>query len=220
MRAAAALFPAVSLTLAACGPKQLALPDDPIDRAATCGVVAVAKARKDVNTIQGPLPFDAQLGVIHYALLAGAGDKGFSQEEAAAVAKRMPELADTVTAGKWEALEPACAEAFPASAPKAPPTLPGPKAEQQLGCFMLADFLRTALASQDANYGDQLSTLGALRRSLDTKLGARFAAKGQSDADAQKSARDTALGDMARAGPPAPMLKLCLAQFPPPKTAL
>ncbi|MBV9842638.1 MAG: hypothetical protein JOY99_14085 [Sphingomonadaceae bacterium] len=221
MRAPAALA-ATALILAACGPKALALPDDPIDRAATCGIVAAAKARAGMNSLRGDLPFDAELGVIHYSLLAGAGEKGtgFARDKASAVAKRMATLADKVTAGKWQTLEQPCAQAYPATAPTSPPKLPTTAAQSQLGCYVLADFLRTALQSQDASYGEQLSQLGELRRALDPKLAGRFAAKGQTDIAAQKDPRDEALADMTRRGPPGDLIKLCIAAYPPPKSAL
>jgi hypothetical protein len=219
MQATAALL-TIALALSGCGPTQLALPDDPVERAATCGVVSAADARKALNSVQGDLPFDSELGVIHYSLLAGAEDGGFARDKASAVAKRMPELADKVTGGKWQALKQPCAQAFPASAPASPPKLPASTAQAQLGCYVLADFLRTALQSQDASYGEQLSMLGALRRTLDPKLAGRFAARGQTDMAAQKDPRDAALSDMARRGPPAQLIKLCVAAYPPAKTAL
>ena len=48
------------LLLVACGPKALDLPADPVDRAATCGVVAAATARTSVADVQAPAPAAAE----------------------------------------------------------------------------------------------------------------------------------------------------------------
>src|SRR4051812_9519700 len=47
---------AIGLLAACSGNKPLALPSDPVDRAATCAVVAAAEARVAVKNINDPLP--------------------------------------------------------------------------------------------------------------------------------------------------------------------
>ena len=44
-----------ALLLASCGPKTLTLPEQPVERAATCGVVAADSARLATRDIQAPL---------------------------------------------------------------------------------------------------------------------------------------------------------------------
>ena len=75
---------ACAALLGSCGPKTLTLPDQPIDRAATCGVVAAAEARAASKDIKAPLPFDAMGRVLHYPLLAGATGESFSSDNATA----------------------------------------------------------------------------------------------------------------------------------------
>ena len=53
------LLLAGALLLGSCGPKALTLPEDPVDRAATCGVIAAQSARLATNDIQAALPFEA-----------------------------------------------------------------------------------------------------------------------------------------------------------------
>src|SRR3546814_4302137 len=89
-----------ALLLAACGPKALSLPEQPIDRAATCGVVAAAEARAATPDIKQPLPFTAQGRILHYALLAGASGEEFSAETATAVNQRMSDLQEEITSGE------------------------------------------------------------------------------------------------------------------------
>ena len=213
MRVLAAV-PLLALALAGCGKKQIALPGDPVDRAATCGVVAAAKARMAVTDIKAPLPFDAQLGVIHYAMLAGIDDKGYAIERASATSQRMADLADKVTSEKWQTLEQPCAAAFPATV-KADAKLPASQSQQELQCFALADFLQTALQTSLGSYGEETTQVNGLRRDLDAKVGVHFSAKGQTEAEDQKATRFKALATVAEAGPPAAILKQCLAKFPP-----
>src|SRR4051794_34057974 len=104
-RAGAAALASLGLLLAACGgPKALALPGEPVDRAATCGVVATASARGATADIQASLPIAAEGHILHYALLGASADGSFSSETAGAIVKRMPQLEPNITEGKWQAL--------------------------------------------------------------------------------------------------------------------
>jgi hypothetical protein len=196
-----------ALMLASCGPKTIALPSDPVERAATCSVVAAARARTGVGT--GNLSVEQQGRIIHYPLLAGAEGAVFDQEKANAVVQMTPTIADRVTAAKWQELVAPCAQAYPATEIKAP-QLPDRTIDAQLACYMLADFFGTALQQQDADYGDALSGYGAMRRGLDEKIGA--ALKGLGD-DALKERRMTALSTAAKLGPSATVLKACVEKF-------
>src|SRR3546814_10718881 len=89
-----------ALLFSACGPKALTLPEQPVDRAATCGVVAATEARAATPDIKQPLPFTAQGRILHYALLAGAEGEEFSAETATAVNQRMSDLQEEITSGE------------------------------------------------------------------------------------------------------------------------
>ena len=95
------LLVACTVLLASCGPKTLTLPDQPVDRAATCGVIAANSARLATHDIQAALPFEAMGRIIHYPLLAGSAGGSFSSEIAADVKARMTELQDRISEGKW-----------------------------------------------------------------------------------------------------------------------
>ena len=155
-----------ALLIASCGPKSLTLPEQPMDRAATCGVVAVAEGRLGTADIKAPLPFDAMGRVLHYPLLAGSTGDSFSSEAAADVQKRMTDLQDSVTEGKWQELIPACRAAFPATA-VSEVKLPPDRLDAQLGCYELGDFMRSALEEQ-GKYDNELGEY----RQLDYKLDA------------------------------------------------
>lgn len=201
-----------ALLLAACGPKALTLPEQPIDRAATCGVVAAAEARAATPDITQPLPFTAQGRILHYPLLAGASGDEFSAEIATAVNTRMSELQAEITAGQWQALAPACRAAYP-EAEKAEATLPADRFDAQLGCDELGDFMATAMGSQEADYGAQLGGYREMARKLDQTLGPGLRSRAGADLPAQQKARREALAEIAKVGSPAAVMAQCVERF-------
>lgn len=200
-----------ALLLASCGPKSLTLPEQPIDRAATCGVVAVAEGRLRTADIKAPLPFDAMGRVLHYPLLAGSAGESFSSDAAADVQKRMTDLQDSITEGKWQELIPACRAAFPATA-VSDVKLPADRLDAQLGCYALGDFMRSALEEQ-GKYDNELGVYRQLGYKLDAAVGPSLRARVGSGVEAQHEARGKALVTMAKAGPPVAVMKECLARF-------
>src|SRR3712207_1930235 len=143
----AGLAGAASLLLAGCGAKSLELPTDPVDRAATCAVVAAAAARTAVTDVQAPLPLAAQGRIFHYALLAASTGEAFDAERANRVNKRMRELQESITGGKWQDLSPGCDAAFP-EAGRTEITLPEGRLDAQLACEELAEFASVALEGE------------------------------------------------------------------------
>ena len=202
---------ATACSLSACGPKALELPEQPVDRAATCGVIAAAEARAGTADIKADLPFDAMGRILQYTLLGGSKDGVFSPEGGAAVQKRMTELQDEVTGGKWQDLVPACRAAFPAAA-ITDVKLPEDRFEAQLGCYELGDYVRSALHEQPT-YDDELSKLQPLRETLDKVIGTGLRGRVGGDFDAQQQARHEALATIAQSGPPALVLRQCADRF-------
>lgn len=205
------LIPLAALLATACGgPEPLTLPQDPVERAATCGVVAAASARSGSTDIKTPLTMEQQASILHYALLGGGEGKDFSQDRVAAVVQRMPELEASITGAKWQELVQPCREAFPATAPDKPVELPK---DARLSCYMLSEFLTKSLGQHEAALGDQLAEYGAMNRALDPKIGASLKARGLSK-DQARDARREALGGAAQLGPPVAVMKACLDKFP------
>lgn len=205
------LILASAILLASCGPKSLTLPDQPVDRAATCGVVAVAEGRLGTADIKAPLPFEAMGRVLHFPLLAGSTGESFSSETAADVQKRMTALQDSITEGKWQELIPACRAAFPATA-VSEIKLPTDRFDAQLGCYELGDFMRSALEDQ-GKYENELGAYRDLGYKLDAAVGPSLRARVGSGLDAQQDARRKALAILAKAGPPVAVMKQCLSRF-------
>lgn len=92
MRNVTMALSATLVLLAGCGPKKLALPTDPIDRAATCAVVSAASARAGNSNVKADLDFAAQSRILHYAMLAASDGNRFDTPKASAVVSRMSEL--------------------------------------------------------------------------------------------------------------------------------
>ncbi len=200
-----------TLLLASCGPKPLVFPEQLVDRAATCGVVAADSARLATRDIQAPLSFDAIGRIIHYPLLAGSTGGSFSPETAAHVQTRMTELQDRISEGKWQELIPACRAAFPATAVERV-KLPVDRFDAQLGCDELGDFLRTALEEQ-TEYTNELAQYSDLSMKLDVTLGTGLRSRAGADLRAQEEQRRKALATIAKAGPPIAVMRECLARF-------
>jgi len=199
-----------ALVLASCGPKALTLPEDPVERAATCGAVAAASERSTTN-FDSPLSLEAIGRVLHYPILAASSGGTYSPDTAAKVQERMSELQDKVVESKWQELIPPCRQAFPATTVEEV-TLPTARFESQLGCDELGDFLRSSLEAQD-EYVNELGEYRQLSNKLDPILAGGVRARAGADSAAQQEERRKALAAMAKAGPPVAVMRECLARF-------
>jgi hypothetical protein len=208
----AGLAGAASLFLAGCGAKSLELPADPVDRAATCGVVAAAAARTAVTDVQAPLPLAAQGKIFHYALLAASEGGEFKAETANRVNKRMRELEAGITGGKWRDLVPACDSAFPLAG-KTDVRLPAVRFEAQIACEELADFTGIALEGAERHFGNELAGYRRMRSDLNDALAPGLRARAGSSSEAQSRERDRALAAAASLGSPIAVLDKCVERF-------
>lgn len=203
---------ALSITLAGCGgPKALSLPSEPVDRAATCAVVAAAEARLGEKDVQKSLPLAAQGRIVHYALLAASADGSFDAETANAVNARMKAVQDEVTSGKWQALSQPCRDAYPAAANGAP-ELPRGQLDAGLACEELAEFMANALEGQ-GSAAHEVAQYRTLRRTLNDRLAPALKARVGSGFEAQQKEGRKALAKAAGLGSPTAVLDLCLKRF-------
>ncbi|HEX8062745.1 MAG TPA: hypothetical protein VF535_05970 [Allosphingosinicella sp.] len=202
----------VAILVSGCGPKPLQLPADPVDRAATCGVVAAAAARTAVADVKAPLPLAAQGKIFHYALLTASEGRTFEPETANRVNKRMRELEAGITSGKWQDLVPACDSAFPVSA-KSDPALPSGRFEAQIVCEELAEFASIALEGSERDFGNELAGYRRMRTELNDAIAPGLRAKAGSSSEAQGRERDRALAAAAALGSPIAVLDKCRERF-------
>jgi len=218
-RKAFLLLPATALALSACGQQKLALAQDPIERAATCGVVAAAQARSATTNIRAPLSLDAQGQIMHPALVTAVEGDRFSVTRAAEVINKMPEVEGKVTSGKFETLAAPCDQAFPEPSGAGPVALPDDAFTARVGCYELGGFMNRALLESGDAYAAKLTDYGAMRRELDPKIGAALSQRGVSSrGDQAKALREEAMATMVKLGSPTKVLDACLDRFGPDRT--
>lgn len=202
-----------ALLLASCGPEPLTLPDQPTDRAATCGIVAAAGARLAVTDVSAPLPLAEHGRIVHYALLAATANGEYDTESAGAVSRRMQSLQAQVTAGEWQPLSAACKAAYPA-AEKLDIALPEDKFEAQIQCNELARFMTEALSGQASSYRNEIADYRHLHERLNDRIAPALNAKAGPEIGDQRKLRHRALAEASRLGAPIATLSRCLERFP------
>lgn len=213
MRKITIALSATLVLLAGCGPKKLALPTDPIDRAATCAVVSAAGARAGNSDIKADLDFPAQTRILHYAMLAASDGNRFDTAKASAVVSRMSELEGDVTAGKWQDLVQPCNQSFPLATRTGGVELPTQRFEAAIGCYALGDFLTRTVTSKSPVTQEKMSELMTMRRNLDATIGNGLKARGASKYENTLELKQEALVRMTRLGPPNETAQACTARF-------
>lgn len=208
----AALVPAVAgLALGGCAKRADVLPDDPVDRAATCGVVAAALERRAAG-VKGDLSAEAQGRIFHYPMLAASAGTSFDNDRANTVFKRTPQLFDHVINGKWKPLRAQCAAAYPPTT-VATPVLPAKPFDATLQCYVLVDFMRKALGDQGGSYTEAATTYSVMSTHLDTTLAPMLATMGLKSGPALQAKRAEALAAAAKLGQPPAVIAACKKRF-------
>ncbi len=212
MMSKAALLPLLAaLILPGCTSKAPTLPDDPVEKAASCGVIAAASER-EATGVKGDLPAAAQERIFHYPLLAGSTGKSFDDDRAQKVFQRMPKLFDQVIQDQWQTLKPACASAFPQTQ-IAQPTLPANSLDSMLQCYVLTDFMRKSLGSLGGSYGEASTKYGVFTAKLDGKVSTALAATGIKNGPALQGRRAAALAAAAKMGQPPAVIAACMKKY-------
>jgi hypothetical protein len=202
---------AVALMMAGCGEKTPTLPADPVEQAATCGVVLAATQRGAAG-VKGDLTAEAQMRIFHYPLLAASRGASFDHDVADAVFKRMPALFDQTIKGEWQTLQPACAAAFP-QAQIAAPKLPTAPLDSAAQCYAMVNFMRKALGGLGGSYEEAGSRYGVLATKLDAQLSTALTRAGIRSDEARKRHADAALAAAAKLGQPPALLDQCATKF-------
>ena len=197
------------LILAGCGSREAGLPSEPVARAATCGVIAAADARKASGNVEAKLTLEQQGAILHPALLTGSAGGRFDKTRTAEVVNARPALGDRVTSGKWEPLVAECRSAFP---PGGAVELPADALTAEAGCHDLATFFTDAMRSSEADYIDRIRAYDGMRRDLDPKLGATLRARGLGGTKGEET-RDRAMAELVKLGNPVAVLDACVARF-------
>lgn len=200
------------LFTAACGSKTVELSDDPIARAATCGVAEAAQARVDTPDIKAPLAVDAQGRILRYAVVTGVEGDSFSMDRASEVVQRMPKEAETLLEGnRWKKMREPCAAAFPAPA-QGEVKLPEDTLTAGMGCDMMRQFVGKALATA-GQYEETLRGYSKLEEALDKKLAPLMSARGLSSEDKALEAKRKAMASFAKLGNPTQIMDTCVKKY-------
>lgn len=200
-----------ALLLAGCAKQAPKFPTDPLDQAATCGVIAAASEREAAGA-KGELPADAQARILHYAMLYASTGNALDPDKVNQVSKRMPALFDQTVQGDWKSLQPTCATTFPASQIKQP-ELPAKPLDAMLQCDALAEFLRKALADQGATYGNAANAYGVFIDKLDPKMSVPLRAAGLHNGDALRRKKQEELAAATKLGQPPAVIAACEKKY-------
>lgn len=216
MRNHPACVAVVALVLASCSSGPPALPEDIVGSATTCAVVSASEARSAIQDPLTPLSLEQQSQIIHYALLAGAADPGFSRDNANAVVKQMQMVADRITGDKWKPLAPLCKTAFPEADLGKAVTLPAADDQAQLQCYALGDFMVRALGAYDETYREAVTKYNGTLTKLDPLIQEILTKQGikPDDTKALSAEKGKALAVAAKLGPPSKTMDACMASFP------
>ena len=200
-----------ALMLAGCAKQAPKFPTDPLDQAATCGVIAAASEREAAG-LKGDLSADAQARILHYAMLYASTGKTLDRDKVNAVSKRMPGLFDQTIRGNWQSLRPTCASTFPATR-ITQPALPAKPLDAMPQCDALAEFLRKALADQGSTYGEAANAYGAFVEKLNPKMSAPLRAAGLRNGDALRARKLAELAAAAKLGQPPAVIDACEKKY-------
>jgi hypothetical protein len=201
-----------ALVLGGCGEKAPELPQDALEQAATCGVVAAASEREQAGA-KGNLPAESQGRILHYSMLAASAGRSFDPDMVNKVSARMPALFDQTIKGKWQALGPKCAAAFPATRIDQP-SLPARPLDSMLQCYVLADFLRKVLSEQSGGYGTAVNAYGTLKDRLDARMAPTLRAAGLRNGPALQQKKLEALAAATKLGQPPAVIAACEKKYP------
>ena len=215
MRGAKA-FPALAagaaLLLASCAAEKPALAEQPIERAATCGVVAAAEARASLGEAVPLLPLDAREHMLHYALIAASERGSFSPETAKAVIERMAELENGPVKEEWQELLPLCREAYH-DAWTFNVELTKDRFDSKLQCDELGKFITLSLGDQGGRYEQQLGAYRQMAIKLEERLGPGIKVRAGDDPRKQQELRRQALAAASKLGRPAQVMEQCLERY-------
>jgi hypothetical protein len=200
-----------ALLFASCsGKEQPVLPADPIERAATCAVVAELDERAQAG--DAPLPFEAHEHVLHYALLAGASGTSFSPEATNAAIERMKQIRPEVAGTKWQKILPQCRIAF-AEAWTFNIELPKDRFDSKLQCDELGKFLTRSLRRHHSEDPVRAAAYDQMARKLDYRIEPGLRVRTGDGPAEQAAERRKALAAAAKLGRPTQVMEQCIQRY-------
>ena len=200
-----------ALLLASCSEAEKpVLPGDPVERAATCAIVAELDERAQAGT--APLPFAAHEHVLHYALLAGSTGESFSPETTNAVIARIKAIRPQVSESKWQKILPECRIAF-AEAWTFNVELPKDRFDSKLQCDELGKFLTRTLRKHHGEDPVRAAAYDQMARKLDYRLEPGLRVRAGAALQTQAAERRRALAAAAKLGRPTQVMEQCVQRY-------
>jgi hypothetical protein len=208
VRGAALLASAVALVASGCTRPAGQLPEDRLERAATCAAVRALELSAG-RTEEGPVSFEGFTEILHFAMLAAAEDGvQVDLQRLFTVSRRAPAVMAQIEADEWRPLVEPCNAAFAETQRPAQPLPPDPY-EAGLTCFGLADFLARTATDYPAERRELADLAGRALQAAQPTLRQRASDNGE----AQRLAGGYAARGF-KSGRPASLLGQCRRRFP------
>jgi hypothetical protein len=200
-----------ALLLAACSKAEKPiLPADPVERAATCAVVAELDERRQAG--EAPLPFEAHEHVLHYALLAGATGESFASATTYSVFQRIKRIRPEVTKSKWQKILPECRIAYP-EAWTFNVELPKDRFDSKLQCDELGKFIARSLRKHHAEDPVRAAAYSQMAGNLDYRLSPGLRVRAGAAPEEQAAVRRKALAAAVKLGRPSQVMEQCIQRY-------
>ena len=200
-----------ALLLAACsGAEKPVLPENPVERAAICAVVAELDERRQAG--EAPLPFEAHEHVLHYALLAGSVGTSFAPETTDAVITRMKRIRPEIAESKWQKILPECRIAY-SEAWTFNIELPKDRFESKLQCDELGKFLTRSLRRHHAEDPARAAAYNQMALKLDYRIQPGLRVRAGDAPEQQTAERRKALAAAAKLGRPTQVMEQCVQRY-------
>jgi hypothetical protein len=186
------------------------LPADPVERAATCAVVAELDERRQAG--RAALPFEAHEHVLHYALLAGATGESFASATTYAVFQRIKQIRPEVAASKWQKILPECRIAYP-EAWTFNVELPKDRFDSKLQCNELGKFVARTLRKHHAEDPARAAAYAKMSSNLDYRLAPGLRVRAGAELANQEAGRRKALAAAVKLGRPSQVMEQCVQRY-------
>jgi hypothetical protein len=209
VRRAALIALAASLGASACTQPAGDLPEDSVERAATCEAVRALELSAG-KAQAGPVSFEGFTEILHFAMLAAAEDGvQVDLNRLFTVSQRAPAVMAELDGDEWPALVEPCNTAFAETQRPAEP-LPPDLYEAGLTCFGLTEFLARTATDYPAERREMAQIADRALQAAQPTLRERAS----DNVEAQRLAGGYAARGF-KAGRPASLLGQCRRRFPP-----
>ena len=202
---------ALAISVGACASAPLELPEESLERAATCTAVRTLELRAG-KAEEGPLSFAGFTEIVHFGMMHASEDAvRVDLERLAAVQRRAEDEVRSLDGENWLSLVEACNAAFPETQ-KDPAPLLSDAFEAGMTCYAFGDFLARASA---ANFPHEQRSLAAMAERALAAAQPVLRQRARDEADARRISEGYAARAF-NAGRPTSLVGQCQRRFPSP----